>query len=337
MKNHGLSRRNFLRKTFTAGVAITGLSATGLTAAGLSSMKPVTGYNAHGLPTVIFGRTGVPIPRIAMGLGSRFCSVAGEDEALEMLTYALDHGLYYWDTAHTYVDNSNGVVSEERLGKILAKRRDEVFLSTKISKRDPDEAKREVETSLRRLGTDHLDNLMIHSVESVDDVEKLSQRGGVIDLVSRLKEEGVTRFIGFSGHSGAKAKRLMIERGDFDTVLFAMNQYGGNSENREEMIIPAALEKNMGILLMKVVRPKETIAGIDPSELIRYALSLDGPSGLVLGMDSLEVIKSNIRLLRNFKPMTGAEQESVASVLSPYFKGSNLEWMKEGYTDGHWG
>lgn len=331
MIKKSFSRRKFIQKTLGAAVTFTGLSATGFSA------EKTAGFDPKGLPTVMFGKTGIRIPRIAPGLGSRFCSVTDEEKSLEILTYALDNGFFYWDTANSYLDRSNGVVSEERIGKILKTRRNEVFLSTKIGARDTDEAMRQVETSLNRLGTDHLENLMIHSVESVADVETLSKRGGVIELVSRLKQQGVTKFIGFSGHSSAEAKKLMIERGDFDTVLFAMNQYGNNSQNREELILPAAKEKNLGILLMKVVRPKETVSGVTPPELIRFALSLDGPSGLVLGMDSLEVVKSNIELLRNFSPMTRAEQSAIMATLSPYFEGKELEWTRPGYHDGHWG
>jgi predicted aldo/keto reductase-like oxidoreductase len=215
-------------------------------------------------------------------------------------------------------------------------RRNEVFLSTKIAARDAGEAMRQLETSMGRLQTDFLDNLMIHNVSSAEDVEKLSEKGGVIEMVSRLKEQGVTRFIGFSGHSDAGAKRVMIERGDFDTVLFAMNQYENYSQNREELVIPAALERDMGILLMKVVRPKETVAGLAASELIRFALSMEGPTGLVLGMDSVEVVRSNASLLKNFIPMTPEEMSATASALSPFFTGSNPEWTRPGYHDGYW-
>lgn len=327
MENKSLTRRGFLRKTLATGVAITGLS----------SFSTPNGFDPKGLPTVVFGKTGVRIPRISIGLGSRFCSVSDEDEAQEILTYALDNGIFYWDTANSYTNSSLGVVSEERIGKVLRRRRNEVFLSTKVAAREPDEAQRQVEASLKRLQTDYLDNLMIHSVTTVEDVDRLSRKGGIIDLVTRLKEEGVTRNIGFSGHSDASAMKLMMDRGDFDDVLFAMNQYGDYSQERQETILPAALDKNLGILLMKVVRPKETVSGITANDLIRFALSIDGPSALVLGMDSLDIVKSNIEILKNFTPMTAAERSAMLSSLSPYFIDKNLEWVQPSYRDGHWG
>jgi hypothetical protein len=90
-------------------------------------------------------------------------------------------------------------------------------------------------------------------------------------------------------------------------------------------------------MLMKTVRPKETIQGIDPKELVRFALSLEGPDGIAVGMDSKKVVESNLNLLRNFKPMNDAEKSKYAMFLSPYFRHENLEWMRNGYRDGYSG
>jgi predicted aldo/keto reductase-like oxidoreductase len=117
-------------------------------------------------------------------------------------------------------------------------------------------------------------------------------------------------------------------------MLFAMNHYDGNKENRQGTLIPAARERGMGVMLMKTVRPKETIKGIDPAELVRFALSLDGPTGIAVGMDSRKVVDSNLNILRNFKPMNAEEKQRYALLLSPFFRHENLEWMKKSYHDG---
>ncbi len=255
-----------------------------------------------------------------------------------MLNYALDHGLYYWDTAHIYENTKNGVISEVRAGKVVKYRRKEIFLSTKVTSRDPDKALAEIESSLKRLQTDKLDMLKIHSIESLDDINEMSQKGHLIDIVHRMKEQGVTRFIGFSGHGDAVAMKTMAERGDFDSMLMAMNHWGmnNNPQQRQEMAVPAALEKRMGVMLMKVVRPRENIKNIRITDLIRFALSLKGPSGLAVGMDSLEVVKSNLEILRNFTPMSEEEKRVFAQNLSPFFNHENLEWMNPEYQDGNW-
>jgi predicted aldo/keto reductase-like oxidoreductase len=330
MKND-YTRRRFIKNTLTASVALAGSRLA------FSAGKDVNKYDPKGLPTAVLGKTGVEIPRIALGLGSRFLNIKTLDEAIEMCNYALDNGLYYWDTAHAYENTVTGAVSEERLGHIVKGRRKEIFLSTKVTARDPEKAKLEIEDSLKRLQTDHLDMLKIHSVESMKDVEEITKKGGLLDVLSKFKDEGITRFIGFSGHGNAEALKAMIDTGRFDSMLFAMNHYDANKQNRQGTLIPAAKEKGMGIMLMKSVRPKETIKGIDIRELVRFALSLEGPDGIAVGMDSKKVVESNLDLLRNFKPMNSEEKSKYAMLLSPYFRHENLEWMRAGYFDGYRG
>ena len=271
-----------------------------------------------------------------------------DEEAQKMLHYALDHGLYYFDTAWAY-DNTIGlppgkkksprhILSEERMGPVVKARRKEIFLSTKVTSRDPDEAMRQIETSLNRLQTDHLDQLMIHDVRTMDDVETLCKKGNLIDILYRLRDQGLTRFIGFSGHSDAAAMTAMVDRGDFDTMLIAMNHWNAtnNPQKREEMAIPRAKEKGMAVILMKVIRPRETVTGLKPEDLIQYALSLKGPDVIVLGMDSIEVIDSNLEILRNFKPMNEAKMNEMAMHLAPFYNNEDLPWMQPGYRDGNW-
>jgi predicted aldo/keto reductase-like oxidoreductase len=254
-----------------------------------------------------------------------------------MCNYALDNGFYYWDTAHDYVNNESGAISEERLGHIVKNRRNEIFLSTKISARDPEKARQQLDESLKRLQTDHLDMLNIHSVESPEDVAVICKKGGVLDLFSSIKDQGITRFIGFSGHGNAEALKSLAETGRFDSMLFAMNHYGNDKDDRQGLIVPAAKSKGMGMMLIKTIRPKETIAGINPDDLVRFALSLQGPTGIIVGMDSKKIVDANLRVLRNFKPMTNAEIDEFRLRLNPYFSHQNLYWMKSGYRDGHWG
>ena len=333
------SRRRFIKSTLSAGVVIAGskVALSQLPREGILSKVADNKYDPKGLPTAILGKTGVVIPKIAIGLGSRFLTIASLDEALEMCNYALDNGLYYWDTAHSYINNETGAISEERLGHIVKNRRKEIFLSTKIAARDIEEAKKQIELSLKRLQTDHLDMMKIHAVESPEDVTNICKKGGVLDLFSKMKEEGVTRFIGFSGHGNAIALKSMVDTRRFDSMLFAMNHYDADKENRQGTLIPAAKGQGMGIMLMKTIRPKETIQGINAKELVRYALSIEGPSGIAVGMDSKKVVDSNLDLLRNFQPMNREEMEKIAVVLQPFFRHENLEWMNPGYRDGNVG
>jgi predicted aldo/keto reductase-like oxidoreductase len=326
MKKQVLSRRAFVG------------SAVGTALAGAPLLASLNAYETRGLPTAVLGKTGVTVPRMALGLGSRFCSINDPDEAVSLLTFALENGLTYWDTAYVYEDKKNGAVSEERMGRVIKHRRKDIFLSTKVSSREPDEAMRQIEGSLKRLQTDRLDILKIHSVASPEDVDQMSRPGQLIEIVSRMKEQGVTRFIGFSGHGHAEAMKTMAQRGDFDTMLIAMNHWGGdqNPQARQDLAVPAALAQGMGVMLMKAIRPRDQIAGIDVRDLVRYALSLEGPAGVVVGVDSRKVVESNLSILRSFKAMDAQEKQAMARRLAPFFRHERLEWMQPDYQDGNW-
>jgi len=341
---------DFTRRDFIKGVVGVGLSLA--TADGMASISTEMAgmknpYDAKGLPTVKLGSTHVQIPKIVLGLGSRFCHIDDDDEATEMLNYALDNGLYYFDTAHAY-DNTIAVppgkkksprhiVSEVRVGEVVKYRRKEIFLSTKVTAREPAASMKEIELSLKRLNTDKLDMLKVHDVQSIEDVDQMSKKGHLIDILHRLKEEGVTRFIGFSGHGSAEALKEMANRADFDSMLVAMNHWNPNNPSpRQEVAIPAGKKNKMGILLMKAVRPKELIPDLNAVDLVRYAMSLKGPDAVVIGMDSRAVVDSNLEILRTFKKMSPERMKELASRLAPFYRHENLPWMQDNYLDGMW-
>ena len=324
-----ITRRDFIKWSMATSVAIAGGGLIG----GCNQ------YQSKGLASAILGKTGVEIPRIALGLGSRWCAVGDEDKALEILTYALDKGLYYWDTAASYVNKENGAISEERIGKLLKDRRKEVFISTKVQERDPDKAMKQIELSLKRLQIDQLDMLKVHSVMGGEELDKIkgTSENSVIKVVQRAKEEGLTRFIGFSGHSEAAALKYMADNYEFDSMLMALNHYNAkNGEQRQELAIPAANSKGMGVMLMKVIRPMENDNSLDPKDLIRYALSIDGVSGTVIGTDSKKVVDANVALLQNFKPMPKDEMDKLTARLAPFYRHQGTPWMDPGYCDGDW-
>jgi hypothetical protein len=327
VKKETIDRRDFLKKC-VSGAAVVGAFSTRT----LLSGKTDSPYDAKGLPTVIYGKTGVRVPRMAIGLGSRFCAVQDPKKSQELLNHTLDKGFYYWDTAHDYAYND--VVSEERLGLVLKHRRKEVFLATKVGERTYDGAMRHIEESLKRLNTDHLEILQIHSVLSPEDVEKIGAKDGVLRVLRKMKEEKVTKFIGFSGHSNAEAMAAMANRFDFDTMLIALNHYAERKGDMENHAIPQAAKKNMGIIVMKVIRPRETVAGLSAEDLIRYALSLEKPHVAVIGTDSLEVVNKNRELLMNFTRMSPEEMAKIKGELEPLFAGNELPWMQPGYVDG---
>jgi aryl-alcohol dehydrogenase-like predicted oxidoreductase len=326
MDDRTINRRHFI------GTCVA--TAAGISSLGCERNVPAVqqGYDAKGLRTRVLGKTGVSVPLIVIGGGSRFCSVADPDESAAILEHALDGGFYYWDTGHDYVYND--VVSEERYGILLEHRRNEVFLATKVADRTYDGAMRHVEESLRRLKTDHVDLLQVHAVQSLEDAASIGAEGGVLDALHELKDQGATRFIGYTGHSSAEALAQLAREHDFDTMLFALNHYSQGQEDRQGQAIPAAASRNMGILAMKVIRPKETIEGAVPETLVRYALSLEHVTAAVIGTDSLDVLRQNLELVRSFEPLGTAEMERISRDLRPFFDSRQLPWLHEDYRDG---
>jgi len=138
---------------------------------------------------------------IGFGSGTRFCSIDNEDAAQALLEKAFDFGINYFDTAGSYTRRPIERLSEKRLGEFLKTRRKEIFLATKIDPRDRDGALRSVETSLKFLQTDYVDLIQIHSLNNLDDLDRIGASNGVLSAVQQLKEQKVARFIGITGHN----------------------------------------------------------------------------------------------------------------------------------------
>ena len=321
MKNKNLTRRDFIKTT-------------GAVAAGVILVPTVAGaasaFDSKGLPTTMLGKTGVRIPLMIMGLGSRFMAVS-EEKGLEILEAALDNGFYYWDTAADYKNNVQ--FSEERIGKILPSIRSKIFISSKVGERKADDAKRTIETSLKRLNTDYIDLYQIHSITTEDEVKQFGAADGVLPVLQKYKEQGVIRHIGFTGHTSASAMKLAAEMYDFDTMLIAMN-HQQKGEKFEENPVQFAAFKGMGVLAMKAIRPRETVTSLNPDDLIRYALSLKGVTAAVIGIDKKELITENAAIVKNFKPFDAEKMNSLRAELQPFYKSKTLPWMQPGYFDG---
>jgi uncharacterized protein len=233
-----VSRREFLART-TATLATAG-ALPGLAAA--AADKETAPF-----PTRVLGRTGASVPILAFGCGSRFLMYEEESAALAVLERALALGVRYLDTAIDYGDGK----SESRVGLLMKTRRNDVFLATKIPTRarTRDLALKEVEASLKRLQTDHVDLLHIHSLGDAADLAAITAKDGVLQAVYELRSQKVARFAGITSHTDGAVMADAIAKTDIDCVQMAMNPARANAF--EEKALPAARAKNLGILLMK--------------------------------------------------------------------------------------
>lgn len=302
MKNDKITRREFIEKT-----TLTVASAAALP----SALEPEVEAKTK-LPERVLGRTGVKVPIIAFGCGSRFLMYESEDEALRALNHVIDSGVTYLDTA---MDYGKGL-SETRVGMVMRTRRKEVWLATKVPPpaRTRDEALREVEQSLKRLQTDRVDLLHLHSLTTGEDLQKIEAKDGAMKALYELREQKVARFIGMTSHTDGAVMAKAIEHNDLDCVQMAMNP--ARALQFEELALPAAKKKNLGVILMKVTAQEKLLgagsgkAGIE--SLIRYALSLP-VSTAVIGMPKLQFIDQNITIAKSFNPMNAGEMDQLRS------------------------
>lgn len=224
-----------------------------------------------------------------------------DEEAERYLQRALELGITYWDTAHSYGRGQ----SEVRLGRVLKTERARVFLATKTAARTYEAAAKEVELSLKRLQTDRLDLLQIHNWGPNDDPNAIGRKDGVLTLLRKLREEKVVRFLGITGHATADGLRKVLELyDDFDTVLMPINPA---SPEFEEQVVPIAKRKGIAVLAMKVLGRQALLERADAQTLLRYAWSAPVASAVV-GMTGTSILETNAQHAAAFKPMSSEER-----------------------------
>jgi aryl-alcohol dehydrogenase-like predicted oxidoreductase len=284
-----------------------------------------------GIPKRILGKTGVEVTTLILGgVSGMMQKPTKEFHPAELANAALELGINYFDTAASYGAGQ----SELNYGVVLAKRRNEVFLATKTGNRTYDGAMREVEESLKRLQTDHLDLYQVHGVSAREDITLWDKPDGVMKALYKLRDEKVTRFIGVTGHESAEAMNLAIDMYQFDTILTTFNPVPRRKPFRE-LVLPNALGKNMGIIAMKVMGGGEgaLVAGNPPvkpangnwywdeapnqaeaTTLIRYVLGLP-VSCADIGMKSLKELEINVTAARDMKPLKRKDQINLENLM----------------------
>jgi len=281
------------------------------------------------LPRRTLGGTGVKVTLLAFGCGSRFLMYKEEDAAVAALHRAYDLGIRYFDTAYAYGDG----VSETRVGKLMAEHRKEVFLATKIPDRTRDEFRRRLDGSLKRLQTDHVDLVHIHSLGRADDLAKIEAPDGAMKGLLEAREEKLTRFIGITSHTDGAVLAQAIERHPLNCTQMALN--AARNGQFEELALPAARKKNLGVIAMKVCG-RGFMLGEEPDKadfdsLLRYSMGLP-VAAAVVGMPQLEMIEHNATMARAFTPLSAEDIDSLRKRVSPLRE--SLEKYLIGHLDG---
>ena len=314
--NAHIRRREFLRKIGT-GVIGAAVSPTILEAEETSRSIPQGVGTIRDLPTRKLGRIGIDVPILSLGSAPMGHAFYEPKPFEEVIVAALDAGIRYIDTAPIYD------VAEERLGPIMAKRRSEVFLVSKTHRHTRDEVLRDIEGSLKRLQTDHVDLCHIHNLGDFT-FEEVTGKGGVLEGLLGAQKRGWIKHIGCSGHLLPGRFIPVIETGAIDLIMVAMNFVDRHTYDFEEKVLPAAQRQKCAIVGMKVYggatggfgaykrRAPGLLAGDEfRQQAIDYALSIPGVSTLVVGLKSLEELRLSIAAVRNHQPLKGQRREAV--------------------------
>jgi uncharacterized protein len=299
------SRRKFLQG-----------GARAATAAALANevLAQTSTASATGLPTRVLGRTGQRVSILCLG-GWHIGSVKDDNEAIRIMHAAIDEGMTFFDNAWDY---HNGH-SEEVMGKALeGARRQKVFLMTKNCERDYAGSMKNLEDSLRRLKTDHLDLWQFHEMVYDNDPDWVFEKGG-LKAALEAKKAGKVRFIGFTGHKDPRIHLKMLGKPfDWDSAQMPINLLDRFYRSFQQEVVPVCLKKNVGVIGMKGLAGGATEGrlieklGMRAEDCYRYCLSLPVTTQVV-GITTMAQLKTDIALARNFKPLSPAEQNALLS------------------------
>lgn len=256
------------------------------------------------LPTRPLGRTGVEVSALALG-GVTYNLLDDDAKAAAVVHRALDLGITYIDTAHSYKD------SERKIGLVMRERRREVFLATKSTSRDYDGMSADIEESLRRLQTDHLDCVQLHDVKDEADLKAVTAKTGALKAIEKFRAGGSVRFVGITGHRDPVILAKALREYDFDTILCSLGAVHHAVRPFYDTIMPVALERGVGVLGMKVMA--YAFLKDHAADALRFVMGLDGVASALVGVDNLEQLEANVKVARSFAPLSALEQESLLS------------------------
>jgi predicted aldo/keto reductase-like oxidoreductase len=282
----------------------------------VTSLGSKVSYGApDSFPHRVLGHTGEKVSLIGLG-GYHIGHQSDEQESIRIIRTALDTGVNFLDNCWDY----NGGVSEIRMGKALRDGyRQKAFLMTKVDGQTRKAAEQQLEESLRRLQTDHIDLLQFHEVIREADPARIFGEGGGMEAVLAAKKAGKIRYIGFTGHKNPDIHLKMLETAFahqflFDAVQMPLNVMDAHYESFEQKVLPVLVKHDMGVLGMKpmgdsiILRSKTASA----TECLHYAMNL--PTSVVItGCDSLPILQQAIDAARSFHPMS---KDEVAQLLA---------------------
>jgi predicted aldo/keto reductase-like oxidoreductase len=291
MKRNDLERRDFM-----AGLAA--LSASGALQAASNGMIYRT-----------LGTTGEKVSAIGLG-GHHIGRPKDENEGIQIIRSALDRGMNFLDNCWDYHDG----VSEIRMGKALRDGyRQKAFLMTKFDGRTKEATARQIDESLQRLQTDHIDLMQFHENIRMEDPDRFFASGGALEALMEAKQAGKVRYIGFTGHKDPVVHLRMLDvaaqhKFHFDACQMPLNVMDAHFRSFTHQVVPRLVKEGIAVLGMKPMGDGNVLKSgtVTPMECLHYALTL--PTSVVInGCESMDRLNQAFEAARTFKPMSQAD------------------------------
>lgn len=287
------------------------------------------------------GKTGYKVGIFSLGGQAALEKTDNEAVAVPIIEKALDLGVNYIDTSSIYGGPERW--SEQYVGKVMKYRRAEAFLATKTKERTRDGSMRMIEKSLTLLQTDHIDLWQLHDIGTMTDVNEIFAKGGAMEALLQMREQGTVRYLGITGHYRPDSLIEAIHRHSFDTILMAVNAADPHHFSFSEQLLPLAVEKQMGIIGMKVPARGRILSSWTPPSLeeqkhmwegmvptsspgtlnmrqaMYYSLSLP-VSTVIIGCDSISQLQENVQLAREFTPFNQQQMTALNKKAEPVSK-----------------
>ena len=284
----------------------------------LSAGAGTTAWGAEtkgGIPYRPLGSTGEEVSIVGIG-GYHIGNQSDEQESIQIIRTALDNGVNFLDNCWDY----NNGASEIRMGKALKDGyRKKAFLMTKIDGRDKKSAAKQIDESLQRLQTDHVDLMQFHEIIRETDPDRIFAAGGGMEAMLAAQKAGKVRYIGFTGHKSPDIHLKMLNTAfahqfTFDSVQMPLNVMDAHYNSFEQKVLPVLMKHNIGVLGMKSMGDHIILESkvVTPIECLHYAMNL--PTSVVItGCDSVTILQQALEAARTFKPMS---KEEVAKLLA---------------------
>ena len=338
MKQPQSDRRTFLKTGGAVAAGLLAQTAGPAHAAAAMSALPSNPRTLAAMPTRNLGRTGYKVGIFSLGGQAALEHPNNFDQAVPIIERALDLGVNYIDTSSIYGGPDRW--SEQYVGRVMKTRRNDAFLATKTKERTRDGSLRMIEKSLQLLQTDHVDLWQLHDIGLQGDVDAIFAKGGAMEALQQMQEQKVVRFLGVTGHYRPEPLVDAVNRHNFDCILMSLSAADSHIHSFQEKLLPLVVEKQMGIIGMKVPARGRLLSSWTPPPVDQQRHSWEGSaiatrpgvmtmkdamhfalthpvSTVIVGCDNLAQLEENVQIARDFTPLSQSQMATLNAAAAP--------------------